>query len=395
MTQHVAEKAHAELGASTASRWMACPGSVRLSKGIPDYSSEYAQEGTAAHALAELSLRKGVEPITFSGTTIEGVEVTDDMAEFVSVYVDYCRDLIRGDSAGTWIEKQFTLQHLNPPGPMFGTADFVAYNDRTRELEIVDLKYGVGVVVDPFENKQLQYYALGAVLSMPQGTPIDEVKMTIVQPRATHRDGVIRSFTMPFSDLLGFTNELMEAARATIAPDAPLNPGPHCRFCKAAGTCPAQKEQAQQVAMVEFETLPPDLPPNPELIPIPELAGWAGKFGILEDWMKAVRARLQTELEQGGSVPGYKLVQKRAVRKWADPEEAAQWLKAKGEAEADIYKTELRSVAQIEKLVGKKDLPPELWTKISSGVVMVPESDAREQVAVSAGEEFGAICPGK
>jgi hypothetical protein len=137
----VAEKSHSELGASVAARWMACPGSVQLSRGRPNESSAFAQEGTAAHALGELCLRRGADPATFVGTTLDGVEVDADMAEHVRVYVDYCRRIPQGYA---WIEKQFNLGALNPPGPMFGTADFVARDVPSRTLDVVDLKYGKG-----------------------------------------------------------------------------------------------------------------------------------------------------------------------------------------------------------------------------------------------------------
>lgn len=392
MSEHVAEKLHATLGASTASRWMACPGSVHLSETIPHApSSIHAQEGTAAHALAELCLRKTQDAGIYVGTTLEGVEVTDDMAEFVQVFVDYCRAIQDYDSK-IFIEHQFNLAHLNPPGPMFGTADFVAYNPRTLELEVVDLKYGVGVVVDVNENKQLRYYALGAALGMKDA--VEVVKMTIVQPRATHRDGAIRSETISYADLIGFTNELMDAARATTAPDAPLVPGSHCRWCRASGVCPAQRDRAQLVAQVEFGALPADVPPPPALVPTEILAEWVGKFHILDDWMTAVRATLQGKLERGEDVPGYKLVAKRANRSWVDEAHTSQWLEARGEAATDIYTIKLKSPAMIEKLVGKKALPVEQTQKVSSGVTMVPSSDAREAVAYTRGEEFGVLTAG-
>lgn len=375
---------------------MACPGSVRLSVGIPNTSSEFAREGTAAHAVAELALSKNVPPSTYAGTTIEGVEVTEEMADYVAIFVDYCKQLIADTTPFDvrddyyWIERKFDLSSLNTPAPMFGTADFVVYDTATRELEVVDLKYGQGVVVEVKGNKQLRYYALGAALSL-QGIPIESVKITVVQPRAMHPDGIIRSETLDYLDLIAFAGELLEAARATQAPDAALNPGSHCRFCPASGMCPAQRSKALAVAQHEFSVAAPVLPPVPETIPEAEFAEMMSKLPILDDWIKAMRARALSLLEAGETVEGLKLVAKRATRKWSDEEETAQWLRAKGNLDEEIYDRKIKSPAQIEKLVGKKNLPAELVTKISSGYSMVAAHDPREAVQITRGEEFTAL----
>lgn len=402
-TTVVAEKNHATLGASSASRWMNCPGSVRLSAGIPNTSSEFAQEGTAAHALAELSLRNSCDPDVYVGTTLEGVEVSEDMADFVRIFVEYCRRQVLdaqpfAASSPTadgyyWIERKFNLAQLNPPTSMFGTADFVIYDERTRTLEVVDLKYGAGVVVEVKGNPQLRYYALGAALSL-QGLPIEQVKITIVQPRVTHPDGIIRSEVLDYLEIVGFAGDLLDAARRTQTPDAPLKAGDHCRWCLARGVCPEQKSQALAVAQAEFGGLEEVMPPIPELIPDDQFAEMMQKLPILDDWIKAMRARALAELESGKEVAGLKLVAKRANRKWKDEEETAQWLRGKGNVDEEIYEMKLKSPAKIEKLVGKKNLPEDLWEKQSSGYTMVAAHDARPAVQVTRGEEFDLLPAG-
>lgn len=388
MSAIVPAKAHAELGASSASRWMACPGSVRLSAGLPDVTTAFAQEGTAAHALAELALHRGVPCETFIGTVLEDVEVTEDMAAFTQVYVDECRRL-QAATGTAWIEQRFTLASLAPPAPMFGTADFVAYDAATRTLYVRDLKYGQGVVVEAAGNKQLRYYALGALLSdAAKGKAIDAIDIGIVQPRAAHPDGPVRHEVLSLDELLLFADDLLAAARATLAFDAPLVPGPHCRFCKASGACPAQHAAAQDIAQVEFGVVEAQ-PPAPELLPPAVFAEVLAKLPVLEDWINAVRVHATRTLEAGGEVPGYKLVQKRAVRKWRDEAEAAQRLEALGESPDDLYDRKLKSPAQVEKLVGKKHLPADLVIQQSSGTVLAPSHDPR--AAVTRGEEFAAI----
>jgi len=384
----VPEKLHAALGASSASRWMACPGSVRLTADLPDTTSVHAEEGTAAHALAEVCLTKRRPAADYVGMEIEGWTVTDEMAEFVQGYVDECERL-RAFCDPVFVEARFTLASLHPPAPMFGTADFVAYDPATRTLYVRDLKYGQGVVVEAVGNPQLRYYALGALLSDGvRGLAIDAIDLGIVQPRAAHALGPVRTEVLPLDELLLFTQDLLAAARATTAPDAPLVAGKHCRWCKANGRCPEQHRAAQALAQVEFTAVAPE-PPKPELMTPAMLGDVLTKLPILEDWIKAVKAHAQGLLERGQDVPGMKLVAKRATRKWRDPEEAAQHLLALGESPDDLFVRELKSVAQVEKLVGKKHLPTQLVVQQSSGVVMVPSHDPRPALAM--GDEFAAI----
>lgn len=397
--KNVPEKVHATLGASTSARWMACPGSVGLSQSIPPSSgSAYAQEGTRAHALAELCLTKGVEPEVYVGVELEGGVVDEDMAEFVRIYVEHCRE-VRAEASNFWIERKFNLAALNPPAAMFGTADFVAYDSIMHELHVVDLKYGAGVVVEVKGNKQLRYYALGAALSLdPAMYPIEHVTMTIVQPRAMHPDGIVRSETIPYYELVEFAADLMAAARETQKPDAPLNAGSHCRFCPASGVCPTQRDHALAVVQDEFSALDEWAPPAPETIPAEQFADMLGKLHILDDWMSAMRATALARLERGEDVPGFKLVAKRAQRKWSNTSSVEQWLEADGYELDVIYEPrDLRSVAQIEKMMGKKTFAASPIAanvvKVSSGYNMAPATDPRPAVIGTAVEEFARLLP--
>lgn len=390
----VPEKFHSELGASIAGRWMACPGSVRLARALPPGgTSEYAQEGTRAHALAELSLRRKVDPHTFVGTTLEGGDVTEEMAEAVKVYTDYCRALWTSRTLW-WAERRFNLSTLNPVGPMYGTADFVALDTVRNTLHVVDLKFGQGVVVEAANNPQLKYYALGAALSMEKGTSFDTVEMTIVQPRALHSDGPIRTETISLEELLGFAGDLLQAAKATTEPDAPLNPGRHCRFCPASGVCPAQQARAESVAMVEFAEMPAAKPQDPATLTPVQLGNLLALLPQVEEWAASVRAHAFAKLERGETVPGMKLVAKRANRSWIDEDKASQYLQnVLNIGEDDLLVSKLKSPAQIEKITKKSRFPDELTQKVSSGFNMVPEHDPRPAVSLTAGSEFAALPP--
>ena len=140
---------HSRLGASIAHRWINCAGSVSLCEGIPSTTSVYAREGLAAHEVAARALRESTDADAWVGTQFHGVEVTDEMAEHVQVFLVAVREAIREDPDSLLlVEQQFTLQALNPPEPMFGTSDAEVYQPRREKLVVFDLKYGKGVAVE-------------------------------------------------------------------------------------------------------------------------------------------------------------------------------------------------------------------------------------------------------
>ena len=164
------------------------------------------------------------------------------MADGVQVYVDAVRaELEPGDLL--LVEQPFSLDQLRPPGEMFGTADAVIYKPKLRRLLVFDLKYGAGVVVEAVGNPQGRYYGLGACMALAD-RPVSEVEIVIVQPRAPHPAGPIRRETISAFELVEWSADLLEAAERTLDPEAPLVPGAWCRFCPAAGICPALREQA-------------------------------------------------------------------------------------------------------------------------------------------------------
>jgi len=353
-------------------------------------TSSQAEEGTFAHALAEHCLLTGAQADTVE--YIDGERVPEDMAEHVQVFLDYCRQYT---AAGWvwWVEKKFSLAKLSPPEPMFGSADFVAYNTIHHILVVADLKYGRGVVVEVEGNLQLPYYGLGAALELEQ--PITDVVLAIVQPRAPHADGPVREIKMSYLELIEYGAALLAAARRTLDPNAPLNPGSHCRWCPASGVCPAQREQAFALAQIEFK---PEAPhkiflPAPETVPIEQVVEWLPHFDTVEAFIKACRGHVQARLEAGIEVPGWKLVAKRATRKWADEGATKQVLQG-----PDYYESSLKSVAQVEKVMGKKAFAATMEDHVikqSSGHKMVPVAAPGEAIVITRGEEFLALPSGE
>lgn len=378
---------HSVLGASSAYRWMACPGSVELSKNIPRKETEYSKEGTAAHALGEIAFAANLHPSNWMGETVEGVTATEDMVQAVAVYVDFLQGLKR-DGYELLLEHRFDLSKLNPPAPMFGTSDCVAYHAGERKLIVGDYKHGAGVPVEVEDNPQLKYYALGALLSFDSNHRVDEVEMVIIQPRAPHKDGPIRRWSCSLTDLLDFSSELLEAAHKAVSSNADLSAGKHCRFCPAQPMCPALHSEAKEIAKMEFDAQPLM---DPRLLSANELGYILERADLIEDWVRSIRQHVQSELESGKNVPGWKLVPKRASRVWTSEADVVKWAKSQKLEADEIYEHKLKSPAALEKVVGKKNLPKDLFASVSSGYSLAPASDPRPAITNVAADEFSAI----
>jgi hypothetical protein len=382
-------KIHSEHGASSAYRWLACPGSVSLCRHIPSKTSEYAIEGTTAHALAELALKKGRDADFWVGMDIEGWEVTEEMAEAVQVYVDHIKGVMQeGDDLR--LEQRVTLERLNPPRPMFGTCDGLIYRRAEKTLFVYDYKHGAGVPVDVEGNKQLRYYALGALLSLDKDEPCETIVAGIIQPRANHKDGPVREDKFGAGELLDFASELVEGVEKTLEDNAPLVPGSHCRFCNASAVCPARRDQAFELAQVEFGEMVPETI-DPRAMPIEVVANLLSRADQIEDWIRSLRAHVLSELEAGRTVPGFKLVNKRASRVWTDQGKLIEWAKSKGLHEDEVFDKKVKSPAQFEKIVGKKNLPTEFVASVSTGVTLAREDDKRPAAVGIAAQEFAAV----
>jgi hypothetical protein len=408
MTAHT-QRAHAKLSPSASKRWMSCPGSIRMESGFPDRSSSFADEGTAAHTLCDHCLKTGFDadrfegmfvdidakdiPSTFIVRPAEGhrcFEVTAEMAEGVQTYVEFCRDIqIRHDDMEVSVEQWLDLTHI--PGMEGGTGDFLAYDPRECLLDVTDFKYGRGVAVEPQENPQLLCYALGAVKRYGN-RKIHKVRLTVVQPRAPHPAGPVRTWEADVIDLYDFRLDLERAAAATGQPDAPLFAGEHCKFCKAAGVCPAFRDKALSIAAADFDVVTEEVvPPVVTTLDSDRLAVVLREAGVLEDWCRRVKEHAHAEAMAGRMPSGFKLVAKRATRRWKNAGEAPFVLENAGVL-AIWTEPELKSPAQIEPLMPGKNKAERaraleaLVVKESSGTVLAAAEDPRPAVVVGADE---------
>lgn len=296
-------------------------------------------------------------------------------------------------------EARFSLEELFPG--MFGTNDACVLSEEDDTLYIFDLKYGrnhvveVGTAENP--NPQLLYYALGALYKFRDFHP-SRVVISIVQPRAPHEDGPVRSLSLDPMDLLDFADKLVAAAQAATTDDAELVVGEHCDdyFCLAKGICPALRKKATEAALVAFSGDPyPDQVPapavNPEDLTPEQMAKVMDAAKMIEGWVKAVKARALQLALAGEPPPGWKLVETRATRKWREVEDVIKTLtRDEGEAKEFLTVPELVSPAEAERVLRRlrpklkakeaAAIVNQLCDKVSSGATLAPENDSRPAI---------------
>ena len=401
---------HAELSASSADRWMTCPGSVALSAGVPNHSSAFAAQGTAAHHIGAECLRAGGwftakgdyilgYPESYLGQTamVEGheIEFDEELVEAVQEYLDDIRaDAKPGDVV--FIEQSFTeaLKKLHPK--FGGSGDYVRWRPSTRHLRVEDYKHGAGIPVDVDDNRQLKVYALGCLLTNPQFNA-DEVEIRIAQPRCDHEQGRFRSYTFKAIDLLEYAADLIDAARRTEEFGADLVPSKKaCKWCpaNAANKCPAVQQETHALTRADFSVV------DPASYSADQIAEFLEKAPLVEQRISAIREFAYQEMCKGQQFPGWKLVDKRATRKWKDEAEAEKFLMSISHAGGKmppgaIHKpAKVKSPKQIEDMLGKKEfatLVADFVVKESSGHTLAPVSDPRPPAQVALLTDFETV----
>lgn len=356
-------KRHFRLSPSAASRWINCPGSLKLSAGIKRESSVYADEGTEAHAVGEEGILTGKD----------AKEITDnaEMAAAVQVYLDEIRSVARRfDVIAQYTER--TLEHTSITD-LGGTADhYVLYVDDDKTVcHVFDYKHGVGVPVDVRENKQvLTYFAIIASHFPPD--LIDIYRATIVQPRAFSGDD-IQTWECDHERVAEH-----EALIKEVSTQEHLVAGDHCRWCPAIQRCPKLREHTLEVARLEFDEVKDD---REKLVEIYQV------IPAIKALIERIPAALiETFRDGSGGVPGYKVVETLTNRQWKFGDEAAvlRNLKNKlGIGKKDACESKLKSPPAIEKMLStkeQKEALAELVTRRPSGYKLVAESAKGEAV---------------
>ncbi len=371
---------HAKLSPSGAHRWMACPGSVTLEADFPDTSSAYAREGTAAHELAAMVLEDPSstanhyvgKKIAFDDHGEEVVwPITKEMADYVDDYVNFVRERAVGKSLH--IECKLGIGHVTGEDGATGTSDVVIIDIPNKTIEVIDLKYGMGVRVDADENPQLQIYALGALEEYSLVTDFERVGMVIHMPRLNH----VSEWEIPILQLERFGDKVWDAGKRVSEPEPSFNAGEkQCRFCKAKATCPALRAEVTEIVggaatLDEFEPQTVDSQTGDNYLPMA-----MAKVGMVEDWCKAVRAEVERRLLAGQTVDGYKLVEgRRGNRTWSDEGAVEKLFKSFRLRQEEMYDLKLISATKAEKLLKEN---PKRWAKTEQ---LITRSDGKPSVA--------------
>lgn len=384
------ERAHALLSASSAHRWLACTPSARLEEGFPDTASEAAREGTLAHELAEAKVRNYFYTADFGKRKLNNFVKKlkgdglwqDEMMGYTDDYLDYIKSaaLAYENVPFVAIEKRVDLGDWIPEG--FGTADCILIGGGV--LQVVDFKYGKGVAVRAEENPQMKLYALGAYKACGMLYPVKSIKMSIVQPRI--QDGVSEWGCSP-EHLLAFGEHVKQRAALAFKGEGEFTPGDaQCRFCRARAKCRARAEENMRLAFA--------IDKKPPLLSNGEVGQYLKQGRDVARWLADLKDYALAECLAGRSIPGWKAVEGRSVRAWSDMDKAFDVLIKSGIApEEMLWEKKPLSLAQVEKLVGKKDFTDAVGSfvaKTPGKPALVEESDKRAAVTntVSAADAF-------
>lgn len=365
------DKQHALLSASGAHRWMNCTPSARLEREFEDNSGESAAEGTAAHALAEHKLRRALK--MRSKKPVSKYD-SDEMDVHTDSYVEFIQELVAQakqecSDPVVLIEQRLDFSRYVPDG--FGTGDCVIIADGM--LHIIDFKYGQGVLVESEDNPQMKLYALGALELFDGIYDISTVSMTIYQPRREN----ISTYTLFKESLYQWAEEILKpTAELAFKGEGEYAPGEHCQFCRAAVKCRARAEEKLNLARFEF-ALPP-------LLTDESIEEILALLDDLTSWANSIREyALQTAI-QGKQWCNYKVVEGRSNRRYANEDAVAEAAKAAGYR--DIYRQNLITITEMEKLMGKSrfnEILGSLVIKPPGKPTLVPVSDKRPAISTS------------
>lgn len=345
---------HAKLSASSAYRWMPCPGSIPFGKLYPDNSSEFADEGGFAHALGELYIKKNTlgEKVDAEIEDLEkqisrfyhnhpdmGASL-GDMRYFAKEYADFVDEwhLPMLEQSALMLEHKFSLDKYIPEG--FGTSDATVIRGKT--LHIIDLKYGKGIPVEAKHNPQLMIYALGMYTNYvePFDYDIETVRLSIFQPRLYR----VSEWDIPLTELLEWAEtELRPAALVAYAEVEKFEAGDWCRFCPAKAACKTRADYVLQLkSYLSQHTLSDE-----------ELADVLTIGKSLQDFLSGVQQTATDRLLEGETVPGFKLVESQTRRAWVNSDNVKRTLKERGYNPQDFEENVLMSASKIRKVVDK------------------------------------------
>lgn len=372
---------HALLSASSSNRWIHCPPSVRLSENFENKSSEYAKQGTDAHTLCEYKLHKLLgDEVENPTPTLEFYD--DEMEQCATNYATFVMEEVAKARQTTSdpiviVEQKLDFSRFVPDG--FGTGDCLVIADGT--LSVIDMKYGLGILVVAYQNPQMMCYALGALELFDGIYDIQEVKMTIFQPRREN----VSTYTLPKEELLQWAeNVLAPAAQLAFKGEGEYQCGKWCGFCSAKNSCRSRADQNLELAKYEFK--------KPDLLEDDEIEEILEKVDDLVSWSSDIK-EYALKLALGGKQwTNHKLVEGRSTRKYSNDNDVAA---AVIKAGYDPYDKKLLGVTAMTKALGKAkfdELLSDYIIKPPGKLTLVTNSDKRQAVTINnVNEEFNNL----
>ena len=382
---------HALLSPSAAHRWLNCTPAPRLEATFPDNTSEYAEEGTLAHSLCEITAKKKFKNIKSAEYTRTVKKLkkdplwNDEMISTAEIYVEHLAERAMQFEHEPYIAFEVGVDISDYVPESFGRCDCVMLGGDT--LVIRDYKHGKGVPVSAESNPQMMLYALGALkLYRPLfGEAIKNVDIGIDQPRIDSYDVWLCSV----EELLAWGESIKPTAQKAFMGLGEYKAGSWCRFCRANGVCKAQASQ-QIGAFDDFAAM---VNKSTDLLTPEQVAEVLTKGETLVEWYKTVKAKALESILSGTQIPGYKAVEGRSVRAWSDQDKALEKLTASGIDRAAIYDSVPKTLAQIEKMLGKTkfgELVGEFVIKPPGAPALASENDPKPEYS-SAAADFAAV----
>ena len=403
---------HALLSASSASRWLKCTAAPRFEEGLPENTSEYAEEGRLAHAIAELKVLKKFTVMTSRtyNTRLNKLKkeplYNQEMDKTTDLYVEHLTEqAMLYDSAPTVAaEVKVDFGEYVPEG--FGTCDCVMIGGDT--LSITDYKHGKGVPVSAIGNPQMKLYALGALKRYAPifGDTIKKVRMTIDQPRL---ETTPTTDTLTVEELRAWGESIKPIAQKAFSGLGEFVPGEHCRFCRGKAQCrarantntaledfkdcvPAGEWNAKAEAFVASGGVVNGVPPT--LLSDEEIGDLLIRGQQLVQWYKDLEEYALKTLLDGKPIAGWKLVAGRSNRTFTDQDAAIKAVIAAGYDEALVYDRKPKSLSELEKLMGKAEFAEKIGNFVVKPLgkpTLALETDKRETYCPAASDFAGVV----
>lgn len=378
---------HSVLSPSSAKRWLTCTPSARLEQGFEDTTSDAAEEGTAAHLLAEIALNKlffdKVIGVSVDEQALLDKYECEDMHDYVADYVDFVQEQynsikFRDPNVTIYLESKVDISMYVPDAA--GTRDVCIVGAGL--VKMIDLKYGKGVKVSAIDNEQLKLYALGTIEELSVVYDFEFLEMFIYQPRMDN----ISSMRIAVGDLINWASEyVIPRAKIAFTGEGEFVPGSHCQFCKVK-TCAARAEYELAVVKDEFAEV--------ALLTPAEVVEILKREKGITSWLKGLSEYALDSALKGTEYPGMKLVEGKSNRVVKNEAKLVETLVANGVAEDKLYKPKtLNGITELEKVAGKKvfALAAPYLEKPEGKPTLVDESDKRDAWAPGKGDFDAAL----